>query len=275
MHEGILAIAGENMRGSGANARAVLRSTLAATIAGVASLGAGPAAADGTPGAPLTVSEYIGVADWSGFYVGGQVGGAWSKTDWQQVNPNYFNSIGAVVIGTGSSFDADGAIGGILGGYNQQIGRWVFGLELAANWTDLSHTRASPFFPGRDVFTAESSFIGSITGRVGYTWDRWQWYAKGGWAYGNAKMSLNDQVAGIVASDDSWANGWIIGGGVEYFLWPSISLGLTYDYIDLDLKGEGDLLNCAGCGALAPALDSDIITQSVMARMSFYFTPED
>ena len=88
-------------------------------------------------------------------------------------------------------------------------------------------------------------------------------------------MTLNDQVNGIVASDDTWASGWIIGGGVEYFLWPSISLGLTYDYIDLDLKGEGDLLSCAGCGALVPGLDSDIITQSVMARMSFYFTPED
>ena len=188
------------MRGSGAKAGAVLRNTLAATVAGMASLGAGPAAADGTPGAPLTVSEYIGVADWSGFYVGGQVGGAWSKTDWQQVNPNYFNTIGAIVVGTGSSFDANSAIGGIIGGYNQQIGRWVFGLELAGNWTDLSQSRASPFIPGRDVFTAESDWLFSITGRVGYTWDRWQWYAKGGWATSNAKMTLSDQTTGIVAT---------------------------------------------------------------------------
>ena len=263
------------MRGSGTNAGAVLRSTLAATVAGMVWLGSGPASADGTPGAPLTVSEYIGVADWSGFYVGGQVGAAWSKTDWTQVNPNYFNTIGAIVVGTGSSFDADGVIGGILGGYNQQIGRWVFGLELAANWTDLAQTRASPFIPARDTFTAESTWLASITGRVGYTFDRWQWYVKGGWATGNAKMTLSDQTTGIVASEDSLTSGWIIGGGVEYFLWPSISVGLTYDYIDLDLKGEGDLVNCAGCGVLAPALDSDIITQTVMARMSFYLTPED
>ena len=128
---------------AGATRGVVLRSVLAAAAASAVWFNAGAAHADGmpdsggTPGAPLTVSEYIGVADWSGFYVGGQVGGAWSKTDWQQVNPNYFNSIGGVVIGTGSSFDADGVIGGILGGYNQQIGRWVFGLELAASWTDL------------------------------------------------------------------------------------------------------------------------------------------
>ena len=264
------------MRGTGVNAGAVLRSSLAATVAAMAWLGAGPAAADGTPGAPLTVSEYIGVADWSGFYVGGQVGGAWSKTDWTQVNPNYFNTIGAIVVGTGSSFDADGALGGILGGYNQQIGRWVFGLELAANWTDLSQTRASPFFV-RDVYTTESSWIASITGRVGYTWDRWQWFVKGGWASGDTTLTLNDQVAGIVATQDAWAHGWIIGGGVEYFLWPSISVGLTYDYIDLDLNGEN--ISCPGCGVGVgfgvPVIDSDIITQSVMARMSFYLTPED
>lgn len=271
------------MRGSGGNAGVVLRSALAAAAAGAVWLNAGEAYADGmldsggTPGAPLTVSEYIGVADWSGFYVGGQAGGAWGTIDWTHDNPNYFNTLGAVVIGTGNSFDANSAIGGIVGGYNQQIGRFVFGLELAANLTDLSQTRASPFFPATHVFTTESTWNASITGRVGWTWDRWLWFVKGGWAAAGNKLTLNDQAAGVVASADTWVDGWIIGGGVEYFVWPSISLGLTYDYMNLNDHGEATA--CGGCGVGVgggnPLIDADLKTQSVMARLNFYLTPED
>ena len=258
----------------------VLRSVLAAAAASAVSFSAGAAYADGmpdsggTPGAPLTVSEYIGVADWSGFYVGGQVGGAWSTTDWQQSTATTSIQLEPLLSAPARASTPMGRSGyprrlqstdrllGVRPGAGRQLDRSRPGSREPV----LSRTRR---------IHRREFVIGSITGRIGYTWDRWQWYAKGGWAYGNADMTLNDQVNGIVASDNSWANGWIIGGGVEYFLWPSISLGLTYDYIDLDLKGEGDLLSCAGCGALVPGLDSDIITQSVMARMSFYLTPED
>jgi outer membrane immunogenic protein len=270
------------MRGTGGIAGAVLRNTLAAAAAGVVWFGAGTAYADGvesggTPGAPLTVSEYIGVADWSGFYVGGQVGGAWGTIDWTHDNPNFFNTLGAVVIGTGNSFDTSSAIGGIVGGYNQQIGRFVFGLELAYNLADLSQTIASPFFPATDVFTAESTWNASITGRVGWTWDRWLWFVKGGWAAAGNKLTLTSAAAGVVASADTWVDGYIIGGGVEYFVHPGISLGLTYDYMQLNDHGEA--LACGGCGVGVgggnPLIDAELKTQAVMARLNFYLTPED
>ncbi|MBC8013724.1 MAG: hypothetical protein H7X74_06570 [Methyloceanibacter sp.] len=38
------------------------------------------------------------VTNWSGFYVGAQVGGAWSETDWRYKNPNWFNTLGPIVV---------------------------------------------------------------------------------------------------------------------------------------------------------------------------------
>jgi len=86
----------------------------------------------------LRASHVRGPTDWSGFYIGGEVGGAWSTVDWTQVNRNFFNTLGPVIVGTNSGFSSSGAQGGILGGYNRQVDHWVFGLELAATATDLS-----------------------------------------------------------------------------------------------------------------------------------------
>jgi hypothetical protein len=86
-------------------------------------MGAGGAAGDGANG-------YAGVSDrrttdWTGLYIGGQLGGTWSDVDWTQTNANYFNTLGPAVVGSDSGFSPSGAIGGIVGGYNYQAGHWA------------------------------------------------------------------------------------------------------------------------------------------------------
>jgi len=80
---------------------------------------AGPASAGGPSTGP---SRMPAGAQWSGFYAGGEVGGAWSSFDWTYTNPNYFNTLGAILLGSDFSQHASGVIGEIFAGYNFQTG---------------------------------------------------------------------------------------------------------------------------------------------------------
>lgn len=240
-------------------------------------VGAGSAAADGPRPYLVGSSDLQGHADWSGFYIGGQLGGTWDSTEWSQTNANYFNTLGATVLGSKSSFDASSAIGGIFGGGNVMLGHWVFGIEGEWNGTDLSDSRASPFFPAIDSYSAEIDWLAAIEGRVGYSWDNWLVYGRGGWAAGGIKMTLTSPAAGVTASKDTWADGWTIGGGVEYLFWRNVVLGLEYEYTQLDTHGE--TITCPACGTGVgfgtPVVSNDININSVMARASYLFGGED
>lgn len=253
---------------------AIAHSALAAVVAGTLAFKAADANADGVPGVVLTVSQ--NVTDWSGFYIGGRVGGAWSDVDWTQ-NVNYFNTNGPIVVGSDSSFSPSGVAGGVFGGGNLQLGQWIFGAELSYSGTDLSTSTASPFFPAIDTFTTELNWLATVEGRLGYSWNRTLVFVKGGWAGGDVKMELTDNAAGITASTTTFADGWTIGGGVEYAVCDSVILGLEYDYTTLNVSGT--TVTCPLCGTGVgfgtPVIDSDIKIQSVMARLSYLFMPED
>jgi len=239
--------------------------------AAFALVGAGAATADATR--PHPRSDMQGTADWSGFYAGGQIGGAWSTLDWQYQNANYFDTLGAVVVGNAFDHDPQGVIGGVLGGYNYQTGPWILGVELSASAADLDQELASPLFPKIDTTTNRINWLTTAAGRLGYAWDRWLVFATGGWAGADVKLTLIDQSAAVYASDSQWVNGWTAGGGVEYMLCDGISLGATYTYADLSLNNQTVVCpNCAGIGAGfgTPVVDGDIRLQSVMARVSFF-----
>jgi outer membrane immunogenic protein len=243
---------------------------LAATLLGFTATGA---RADGWSAASAPVYRAPAVADWSGFYAGGQLGAGWSNSDWDQINANYFNTIGPVLLGTETSINDTGFIGGVYGGYNGQIGPWVIGVEVDITSVSdaVSKRMTSPFF-ATDSYKSQLDWLGSITGRFGYAWERWLLYGRGGWAGGEVRMRLNDPVLGIEAAKDTWSNGWTLGAGVEYKVQDCFSLGLAYDYAALDLNAEP--LSCPLCGTGpgfgSPIIDSDLRLQSLMVRATYY-----
>lgn len=243
--------------------------------AGSPIFGVVPVKADGTPVAGTTVSPYV--ADWSGVYIGGKLGGAWSDVDWVQ-NPNYFTLNGPTLVGTASTFSPSGFAGGIIGGANVQHGQWIFGAELSLSGTDLSETKPSPFFPTIDTYTTELDWLATVEGRVGYAWSQLLVFGKAGWAGGNAAVTLTDNVVGITASDETFANGWTIGGGIECAHWPSIILGVEYSYTSLSFDASP---NCPACGTDTsigdgpPSISGDMHINAVMARATYLFKPGD
>jgi len=153
----------------------------------------------------------IAIYNWSGFYVGGHLGGAWGRED---IRDN--------ITGLTGKTDPSGFLGGAQVGYNWQVGQWVFGIEGDWSWTNADGDAA---IPGA-IVKSEYNWFSTLTGRVGYAVDNWLWYVKGGAAWADVDYS----IGGVKVGENR--NGWTIGGGLEYGLTPNWSAKLEYNYLD-------------------------------------------
>ena len=162
---------------------------------------AAPASAADLAARPYTKAPAYAPAtpiyNWTGFYIGGHIGGAFPGND--------NNLLGGSNDGT--------FMGGVQGGYDYQFApNWVFGLE--ANYSFLS---TSSNFDNRG--------LGSVTGRVGYTWGPALLYVKGGYAWADSRFT--NGFAG-----DGGRDGYTVGGGLEYLFTQNWSGMVEYQYYD-------------------------------------------
>lgn len=85
--------------------------------------------------------------------------------------------------------------------------------------------------PGDNAtFKDTTDFLASVTGRVGYTWDRWMLYGKGGVGFVNDRYNLADAIGTYDFDGLENRLGWTAGAGVEWALWDDWSVKLEYDY---------------------------------------------
>lgn len=157
-------------------------------------------------------------SDWSGFYIGGHIGGGKSIIDWTY-------DIG----GTTADHEGDGIIGGAQVGYNFQSGAWVFGAEADISASGIEGDTACP----NPAFTcsSEAQWLATVRGRVGYSFDNLLVYGTGGLGIGRFEMST-DNGAGVSGSTDKTDTGWVAGAGVEYAFSPRWSVKAEYMYYD-------------------------------------------
>jgi outer membrane immunogenic protein len=64
--------------------------------------------------------------NWSGFYIGGNVGYSWGRSN---DTSTLTNTAGTTLFTTAGGANLDGVVGGGQIGYNRQIQNWVWGLE--------------------------------------------------------------------------------------------------------------------------------------------------
>jgi outer membrane immunogenic protein len=163
-------------------------------------------ARNSAPPAPVYVAP---VFTWTGFYLGVNGGYGWSNF---RDNP-------------GSTFpDPKGGLIGGTAGFNYQINQFVVGFEENLDWADLnnSHTLANGISTSSKL---ESQF--TAFGRAGYAIDRSLLFVEGGYAGGELRNTLSDPINGSF-SQSNWANGWGIGGGVEYAFTNNITARADY-----------------------------------------------
>ena len=201
---------------------------------------------------------------WTGFYVGAHLGGGWADVDWS-------NMVGYAA-GETVSHGPDGFVGGAQFGYNVQFSRnWVAGIEVSYSGTSLSDSSVSTV-PALDPDRTRNTDINDllmITARLGYAWDRWLGYVKGGYAAADIETSSLQISTGIRSSQSDWQNGWVVGAGFEYMLARNITWGVEYNFIDLGSDRLSANFNngpCAGCG-----MDTDVQIQTVVGRLNFKF----
>jgi len=211
--------------------------------------------------------------NWSGFYVGGQLGGSWTNESW--INRANNSGFGDLVPGQGFGQRSSGIFGGGQIGYNWQAGNYVFGLEGSITGMNNHGTLTNTVFgPARDdIFNWRTNWMATVTGRIGYAWANNLVYAKGGYAGVNNQLSVSDTV-GIATGSGSatqWHSGYTVGAGWEYGVTQNWIVGLEYDYAAFQTRPY----QLAGIAApLVYTFDAkprDI--QSVVARVSYKFNP--
>jgi outer membrane immunogenic protein len=152
------------------------------------------------------------VYNWTGFYIGGHVGGAFAGND--------------SLAGSGGRF-----LGGVQGGFDYQFApNWVLGAEAQYSW--LANNNSGVAFPGGVLLTTNNNQLGSVTGRVGYTWGPALLYAKGGYAWRdnpNLGVTLGGSPV-TFRTDGNHKDGYTVGGGLEYLFAPNWSAKAEYQY---------------------------------------------
>jgi outer membrane immunogenic protein len=204
--------------------------------------------------APVAVAP---IYNWTGFYVGAQVGGAWSDNKWDNVT----------LTGERVSHDKSSVVGGGHIGYNWQFNQFVLGVEAEVNGTDLNATSVSIVNP-TVTYGTKIEWYGTVVGRLGFAFNNFLVYGTGGVAFADIKTS------GVFTGVDSFGNsstrtGWTAGGGIAYQITPNWIAGVDYKHIEFDTYGQTGITNTL----LLPYTQAGIASKidQVTARLSYKF----
>jgi outer membrane immunogenic protein len=202
------------------------------------------------------------VYNWTGCYIGGNVGGGWAKTDQWQVA-----KVGGPTIIPNNDFgrsDSDGNfIGGGQIGCDYQFGQFVVGAQGMADFGGIRSSHvvptafpasggAGPFPVGSFISNNRVNYTVTATARVGYLFaPQVLGYVKGGAAWANQDHNFvgTTVIPGVAANflSESANNvdrfGWTVGGGLEWMFAPGWSVFGEYNYMDF---GRKDIAFIAG-----------------------------
>jgi outer membrane immunogenic protein len=264
-----------------------VHSKFVALLGGALSLGlvtaasAADMAVKARPVAPLPVFS------WTGFYIGGAIGGRWTDNSWNTSCQETGAGLAATCVvfadrfatNNSQKFNSSAFRASIYGGYNWQIATWVVGLEGDFGWADNKKTNAgipgleSPTVigaPGLDTSTVKTTWDGSFRGRIGYlVTPSVLFYGTGGVAFAHVEASSHCGTSfpvgwcGIVnigRTDTTSSDrvGWTVGGGIEAMLAPNWLLRGEYRYADY---GNLNFVQLQG-----PGTNQDAFTASVKYR---------
>jgi len=253
---------------------------LAVGIAAMASMVATSAVAADLPAKVYTKAPppVVEVYNWTGFYIGGNVGYSWGRSS---DDSTLTNGAGTVLLANSSAVNLDGVIGGGQVGYNWQVQNWVWGLEADIQGADEKGSRSftcptgvcsPPFgvvavFPGPAVNVSpmdqKIEWFGTVRGRAGIlAVPTVLLYATGGLAYGEVRTA---ETVGTAAASTAFANtdtrvGWTVGAGIEGAIGGNWTAKLEYLYMDLG-KTSGSFsttLAAFGGGTLTSSYSSRI-----------------
>ena len=212
------------------------------------------------PPPPPVIPTY----NWTGLYIGGNVGGGWARADFAN---SATGTAGGVPLPTNTNSGAaraSGIIGGGQIGFNYEFpANWVLGMEAdidAANITgSVSGCVATAAGVVGSCATNSIRFqdFGTVRGRFGYAFNNVLLYGTGGWAYGERNTTSTVTCAGPGCpvgsslpfafnspSDTIFLSGWTAGAGLEWGFLRNWTLRI--EYLHLQFNGVGENFGFTG-----------------------------
>jgi len=226
--------------------RAAMLTVAALTISGIAHAADLGLPRPPPPPQPVYVAP---VFTWTGFYIGGNLGVAWTKGD-------VTDSLGDV------SFNyAQNAVfaGGGQIGANYQFNWLVVGVEADFDWlanNNNSSTAVTVPAVGALQVSANDRWITTLAARVGVANNNLLYYVKGGggWVGVNNFTLTNVPTGASISFSNSNSNsGWLAGAGIEWAFAPNWTAKVEYDFLGLNNQSFT-------VPAGAPFLGGDVIT---------------
>jgi outer membrane immunogenic protein len=271
---------------------------------------------------------------WTGFYAGLNVGYGWGRSgnDWNYFAPGIGGApaLQTICAPAGFAFCAigsdsnklKGVIGGAQLGYNWQWARYVAGLETDFQFSGQRGDAISRVINGTNgiafgipvtgtvtgTYTEKITWLGTLRGRVGYTFDPVLLYVTGGLAYGRittigSATALGSNVGpgcvplqplGAQCPLATWDKGvtkagWTVGAGAEGVITGNWSWKVEYLHVDLGktgttfptlpgcyggiiIVGGGAAANCnlypAGSGIIRSRITDEIVRVGVNYRFA-------
>jgi outer membrane immunogenic protein len=168
---------------------------------------------------------------WTGFYIGGELGYAWSNRpdNWMPNDPvsSFFSAAaspllvpfaGQQPLASPYNVKRSGLVGGLEAGYNWQVDpRWVAGIEADFNganfrgWGSSSSVLSST--TNINLNTSETTdWYDTIRGRIGWlATPNLMIFGTGGWAYGQTRQSATFTFASpLVGTTGAGAGGFVV-----------------------------------------------------------------
>jgi outer membrane immunogenic protein len=176
----------------------------------------------------------VPVWSWTGCYVGGHVGGLWATKHWTNVTP------GSSTFGqSAGSHDVDRWLWGVQAGCDYQFaGGFVIGVASDYAWVDAEGSNVVLFDPSTTIKSKIDS-LASITGRIGYAWERLLGYVKGGGAWEQDNFALlTTATLSTLGSVSTTRSGWTVGIGGEYAFANLLSGFIEYNYYDFGSRNH-------------------------------------
>ncbi len=203
-----------------------------------------------TKAPPVQPAPVSPVYNWTGFYLGGNVGYGWSHRDFTNTITATLGDIQRSGSNSGND-DGRGWLGGGQVGFNYQfLGSWVAGIEADIDAAHITSSTSACFTGVTAVCGTRDTNIkdfGTVRGRLGYAFNNVLLYGTGGWAWGHGNNTTQITCVGAgcpgtsvlptspaPVSIDINPSGWAAGGGVEWAFLPNWTLRAEYLHLQFD-----------------------------------------
>lgn len=206
-----------------------MKKILLASVA-IAALCSAPALAADMPvkAPPIAAAP---VFNWTGCYIGANIGGAWSRKSFAQ--PGTLEA-------DGGSQTADGLAGGGQIGCDAQVNNnWVVGVQGMFDGASLKGRNDLVAFPGETWNTKIRSF-GTVDARLGYLFNPTTlFYGKAGVGWVHDKFTFINPFGGggtFTTSANNTRSGFDVGVGLSWMFARNWDFFVEYDHIFLGHK---------------------------------------